>query len=115
MTAENAAILAALQEQTAELRKLRRAFAPAEGTFSVEETAEELGCSESRVYRLAAAGKIKRAEKAGRHSRITVASVRAFQASGEPANEPPHAPKRSPRRTSPAAEAIRALKVGGDP
>lgn len=108
------ALLAAVLEQTAELRKLRRALAPAEGTFSLEETAEELGCSESQVYRLAAADKITRAEKAGRHSRFTVASVRAYQQTGEPANEAPRAPRRSRKRQSvaDATAAIRAIKVG---
>lgn len=102
-----------LADVVAELQALRRALAPSEGTFSIEEAAAELGCSESRVYRLITAKKLVRAHKAGRHSRVTVGSVRAFQASGEHANEQPRAPAKP--RTKPSsdddAEAIRSIRV----
>jgi excisionase family DNA binding protein len=112
MTTESEPTLA---DVVAELRKLRRAMAPAEGSFSVEEAAEELGCSDSRVYRLLASGKLKRAKKAGRHSRVTVRSVRAYQLTGECADDEPAPPKRGKQKpvdADGAAAAIRALKVG---
>ncbi|MBS2032002.1 MAG: helix-turn-helix domain-containing protein [Deltaproteobacteria bacterium] len=90
-------LLAALQEQTRELRALRRALAPA-GTLSIEEAAEELGCSVSRVYELIKKGKLVRAKKAGRHTRVTTASLRAYQDLDADGAPPPAALKVAPNR-----------------
>ena len=70
-------LLQAVRELTAAVKGLRRLSAAE--TLSIEEAAAELGCSESRVYQLLRAGKLKRAKKAGRHTRVVTSSVRSYQ------------------------------------
>lgn len=93
-------LLAAIQEQTAELRALRRAIAPT-GTLTLEEAAHELGCSTRRVFELLKKRKLTRAKKVGKHTKVTATSVRALQeleARAPSANDRPAITAAEPQR-----------------